>query len=68
MRARLAEVARPAEELRAVLERAGGATRPEELGWSSDQFQRAWRGARLVRDRFTFLDLAAELELPLAPS
>jgi len=61
LRARLAEVARPAAELRAVLARAGGATRPEDVGWSSEQFDRAVRGARLVRDRFTFLDLAAEL-------
>jgi len=52
LRARLSAVARPPDELRAV------------IGWSAEQFDRACRGARLLRDRFSFLDLAAELELP----
>jgi glycerol-1-phosphate dehydrogenase [NAD(P)+] len=63
LRERIAAVARPPDQLRAVVARAGGAVGPEQAGWPAERFQRAWRGARLIRDRFTFLDLAAELDL-----
>jgi glycerol-1-phosphate dehydrogenase [NAD(P)+] len=61
LRPRLAAVSRPAEELRAFIAGAGGATRPEDVGWSLEQFRRARASAHLFRDRFTFLDLDAEL-------
>jgi glycerol-1-phosphate dehydrogenase [NAD(P)+] len=67
LRAPIAAVARPADQLRAVIAAAGGATRPEQIGWPPDRFRRAWRGARLLRERFGFLDLAAELDLLGAP-
>jgi glycerol-1-phosphate dehydrogenase [NAD(P)+] len=63
LRPRLAAASRPPGELRALIGAAGGATRPEDLGWSPDQFRRARRIAHLFRDRFTFLDLEAELGL-----
>ena len=35
-----------------------------ELGWPEALFRDAGSHARLIRDRFTFLDLAAELGIP----
>ncbi len=57
-RARLAGVLRPAAELEGVLRRAGAPTLPEELGWSRAYYREAVSHARLIRSRFTFLDLA----------
>ncbi len=58
--ARLSAVAVPPARLEAALRAAGAPRRPADLGWS-DSFQRnALRYARTLRDRFTFLDLAAE--------
>ena len=49
----------PSEKLDAVLERAGAPRRANELSWSGGFYEAAVRGARLIRNRYTFLDLAA---------
>lgn len=59
IRARLARTMRPARDIRRVLEAAGCPVRPEDLGWSRALFRRAVLHGREIRDRFTFLDLAA---------
>ena len=43
-----------------MLRRAGAPTTPEELGWSRSFYREAVSRARLIRSRFTFLDLAAD--------
>jgi glycerol-1-phosphate dehydrogenase [NAD(P)+] len=62
-RRRLAAVGRPAQVLADVLRRAGAPTSPDDLGWPRAFYQEAVRHARLVRDRFTFLDLADDAGL-----
>jgi glycerol-1-phosphate dehydrogenase [NAD(P)+] len=59
-RGRLLAVSRPAAALEAVLRRAGAPTTPEALGWPRPFYRQAVRHARLIRSRFTFLDLAAD--------
>ena len=60
IRARLRAVVLPATRLEAVLQAAGAPTTPEELGWSRDFYLQALRHAREIRNRYTFLDLAAD--------
>jgi glycerol-1-phosphate dehydrogenase [NAD(P)+] len=60
MRARLSDVVRPAAELHAVLARAGAPTTPEDLRWPRPFYGEAVRHAREIRNRYTFLDLAAD--------
>jgi glycerol-1-phosphate dehydrogenase [NAD(P)+] len=60
LRAQLAAVTRPPEQLEAVLLEAGAPTTPEQLGWSAQAFAIAVRHAREIRGRYTFLDLAAD--------
>ncbi|MBK9036912.1 MAG: iron-containing alcohol dehydrogenase [Myxococcales bacterium] len=57
---RLAAVALGPERLRAVLEAAGAPVTPAALGWSAGLYADARRHARAIRDRYTFLDLAAD--------
>jgi len=45
--------------LEATLAAAGAATRPAELGIDPDVYRTAVGHAHEIRDRFTFLDLAA---------
>jgi len=59
-RARLRAVLRPAAALEAVLARAGAPRRPEDLHWPRAFYRGAVRHAREIRDRYTFLDLAAD--------
>jgi glycerol-1-phosphate dehydrogenase [NAD(P)+] len=59
-RARLRAVLRSAAELEAVLARAGAPRRPEDLHWPRAFYRGAVRHAREIRDRYTFLDLAAD--------
>lgn len=59
-RARLAAASRPAAELEAVLTRAGAPCRPEDLHWPRAFYGDAVRHAREIRDRYGFLDLAAD--------
>lgn len=60
VRQRLAAVLRPVEQLEAALVAAGAPTTPRELGWSAETFTSAVLHAREIRDRYTFLDLAAD--------
>jgi len=60
IRARIAAIHRPPERLAETLERAGAPTTPEALGWPRDFYREAVRHARLIRNRYTFLDLAAD--------
>ena len=46
--------------LAGVLARAGCPQTPEAIGVSAEFFRRAIRDARFLRDRYTFLDLAAD--------
>ncbi|HZS35158.1 MAG TPA: sn-glycerol-1-phosphate dehydrogenase [Methylomirabilota bacterium] len=59
-RRRLAAVGRPAARLADVLRRAGAPTEPEALGWPRPYYRDAVIHARLIRNRYTFLDLAAD--------
>lgn len=59
-RARLRAVMRPARAIEDVLRRAGAPTRPSDIGLDAGFYREAVRHARLIRDRATFLDLAAD--------
>ena len=59
-RARLRAVLRPAAELEEVLARAGAPRCPDDLDWPRDFYRDAVIHAREIRDRYTFLDLAAD--------
>jgi glycerol-1-phosphate dehydrogenase [NAD(P)+] len=60
IRARLRAIMLPAARLEAVLKAAGAPTTPEELGWPRGFYLEALRHAREIRNRYTFLDLAAD--------
>lgn len=60
MRARIAAVTVGAERLRAILEAAGAPTSPGAIRWPAPLLDQAMRHAREIRNRYTFLDLAAE--------
>jgi len=60
IRARLRAVTVPAARLEAVLRAAGAPTTPEDLGWPRDFYLDALHHAREIRNRYTFLDLAAD--------
>ncbi len=55
----LARLAVPPIRLEATLAAAGAATRPADLGLDPDLYRTAVAHAHEIRDRFTFLDLAA---------
>lgn len=59
IREAIGAVARPAAVLARVLARAGAPLRPQDLGWPAAFYREAVGGARLIRNRYTFLDLAA---------
>ena len=59
-RERLGAVMVAAATLEAVLLRAGAPTRPQDLGWPRVFYDDAVRHAREIRNRYTFLDLAAD--------
>ena len=59
MRERLRRVARSEAELRKALLAAGAPTTPEDVGLPLPFYREAVANARLIRDRFTMLDLAA---------
>jgi glycerol-1-phosphate dehydrogenase [NAD(P)+] len=60
IRTRIAAIHRPPEKLGEILERAGAPTTPEALGWPCDFYRDAVRHAREIRNRYGFLDLAAD--------
>jgi glycerol-1-phosphate dehydrogenase [NAD(P)+] len=60
IRAAIGAVALPASRIAEVLRRAGAPASPADLGVDPVLFARAVREARFLRDRYTFLDLAAD--------
>jgi glycerol-1-phosphate dehydrogenase [NAD(P)+] len=63
LRDRLREQLVPAERLRELLAAAGCPTRPSQLGLSAAAFRDTYQRARMIRRRYTVLDLAAETGL-----
>jgi glycerol-1-phosphate dehydrogenase [NAD(P)+] len=61
LRARIGAVTVGAARLREVLEAAGAPVAPAQLGWSAQLMADALAHARELRNRYTFLDLAADL-------
>lgn len=59
IRERLRAVARPEAQLRQALLAVGAPTTPEDVGLPLPFYREAVANARLIRDRFTMLDLAA---------
>src|SRR4029450_544171 len=59
-RARLRAQLLPAERVRELLAAAGCPTRPSELGLTASAFRDTYHRARMIRRRYTVLDLAAE--------
>lgn len=57
---RIKAISLPAAMLEEVLARAGAPIRSEELGWPADFYRGAVIHAREIRNRYTFLDLAAD--------
>jgi glycerol-1-phosphate dehydrogenase [NAD(P)+] len=62
MHARLSQVVQPPERLGAILHAAGAPTTPAQLGYPDGLFGEAFTHARELRDRYTFLDFAMDLE------
>jgi glycerol-1-phosphate dehydrogenase [NAD(P)+] len=63
LRDRLREQLVPAERLRELLAAAGCPTRPAELGLPAAAFRDTYQRARMIRRRYTVLDLAFETGL-----
>ena len=61
LRALLAEDLLPAATVAQAIEQAGGPVQPEGLEAPIEEYRNAQRRARFLRNRFTVLDLAAEL-------
>jgi glycerol-1-phosphate dehydrogenase [NAD(P)+] len=60
LRDRLRAQLLPAERVRELLAAAGCPTRPSELGLTASAFRDTYHRARMIRRRYTVLDLAAE--------
>ena len=60
IRERLAVVSKPAAVLEQALRRAGAPMIPEDIGLSREYYERAVLFARTIRNRYCFLDLAAD--------
>ncbi|MGH7921920.1 MAG: sn-glycerol-1-phosphate dehydrogenase, partial [Candidatus Dormibacteraceae bacterium] len=60
LRRRLQDQLLPAAELRRMLGQAGCPVGPEAIGLDRGRFHDAYRRARMIRGRYTVLDLAAE--------
>ena len=56
----IAATALPADQIHSILTRAGAPTRFADIGLERDFFAGAVRHAREIRNRYTFLDLAAD--------
>lgn len=64
LRAALAEDLQPAAVVAKCIETSGGPASPEGMHAPMEEFQKALKAARYLRNRFTILDLAAELGIP----
>ena len=65
IRARLRSVARSEAELKKALVAVGAPTTSADVGLPLPFYREAVRNARLIRDRFTMLDLAAASAEPV---
>lgn len=63
LREQLAEDLLPAKVVERCIRESGGPVTPEALRAPIEEYQRALKRARFLRNRFTVLDLAAELNL-----
>ncbi|NIA13796.1 MAG: iron-containing alcohol dehydrogenase [Nitrospiraceae bacterium] len=63
LRERLERELLPAATVAQAIRESGGATEPEALDAPIEEYRKAQRNARFLRNRFTVLDLAAELGL-----
>ena len=61
MRTRIGAIVLGAASLRDVLAAAGAPTEPAHLGWPDPLVRDAMHHAREIRNRYTFLDLAADI-------
>ena len=59
--AQLVPVMRTADSMQRALFATGAPSQPADIGWSDDFFHAATHHARLIRDRYTFLDLAGDM-------
>ncbi len=64
IRDEILRITRPARDLERTLQRAGAPTTATALGWPSQFYARAVANARLIRNRYTFLDFAANIGTP----
>jgi glycerol-1-phosphate dehydrogenase [NAD(P)+] len=53
----------PVEQIRGMLEAAGGPTGPVELGLGWEDFEATYSRAQTIRKRYTVLDLALEASI-----
>ncbi|HEY4178558.1 MAG TPA: iron-containing alcohol dehydrogenase [Kofleriaceae bacterium] len=60
IRARIERIVIGPERTRSILHAAGCPATPADLGYTDDDLSQAVRHARELRDRYTFLDLAAD--------
>jgi glycerol-1-phosphate dehydrogenase [NAD(P)+] len=60
IRTRILAISVGADRIRAILAAADAATSPSALGYTDAEMTRAITHARVLRDRYTFLDLAAD--------
>lgn len=64
IRDEIARITRPAAALERILHRAGAPTTAAALGWPSQFYAHAVSHAHLIRNRYTFLDFAANVGAP----
>lgn len=67
VRSEIARIMRPAAELDRTLQRAGAPRTPDDLGWPRAFYTEATNNARLIRNRYTFLDFAANTDTAIEP-
>jgi glycerol-1-phosphate dehydrogenase [NAD(P)+] len=63
IRQAIQKITLPAAFLSQVLANAGAPRAPQELGWPASFYGTAVKRAREIRNRYTFLDLAADSKL-----
>jgi glycerol-1-phosphate dehydrogenase [NAD(P)+] len=63
IRATIRAIMLPPDTLARILQEANAPRSPEDLDWSHAFYEEAVRHARKIRDRYTFLDLAADARL-----
>lgn len=64
IRERITAICVPHERLRQSLVDAGAPVEAAQIGWTTDLFTNAVRHAREIRNRFTFLDVLADISSP----